>query len=94
MKGESVDGDFFVLDRMDSYTFRYSKVREETVDGKKEIVVVMKPASAFLRMLVDPIYFHFEEDGSHVRWSEGRTPPKKEVKGSFKDLDAETVYSY
>lgn len=95
MKGDQLEADFFVLERRTSYTFVYKKEREEIVDGQSRVVILMKIANRFLRMLVDPLHFHIEAQGElRLMVLEGRTLPKKKVGSDFKDLDARTIYSY
>ena len=94
LKGDTVKAQLFVVDRLDTYSFEYYKVKEQTVDNQKEVVVKMKPGNLIVSALVDPLYFSFSPDGQKLLRLEGRTLPKRKVGEKWKDLDAETVYIY
>ena len=54
----------------------------------------MEPTSLVIAALVDPLYFTVEKNGPHrVLEYVGRTTPKIERNGKWKDLDAVTVYN-
>lgn len=94
IKGDKIKAKFYVLDRLDWYTFEFSKIKEETVNGQKIATIKMRPANFAIAALVDPLYFKFAYDGSRLLSFDGRVLPKKKDGSSWKDLDAETVYAY
>jgi hypothetical protein len=55
----------------------------------------MEPGSPFVAALVDPLSFTIEQSLPHrVLEYAGRTTPKTEVKGKWKDLDAVTIFDW
>ena len=68
-------------------------VRKVDLEGKKSIVVKMKPSSFIIAAIVKPLHFYMSTDGATLYQIDGRTTVKKNVNGSFKDLDAVTVYT-
>jgi hypothetical protein len=93
-KGEKLKAELYVLDRGSTYNFEYTKFKEETVDGVKQVTIRMKPGNFLVAQLVDPLYFSFSPDGEKLLRVEGRTLPKKKVDSKWKDVNAEAVYTY
>lgn len=87
-KGESLKLRFGVPERRETIGFTLSK-HEERPDST---VIRMKPTSFIIAALVNPLYFHFEKDGSKIKVLKGRALPKVQKDGKWKDLDAEVVY--
>jgi hypothetical protein len=58
------------------------------------IVAKMKPTSMIIAALVKPLYFYFDKASGKMVEFRGRVLPKLKDGDKFKDLDAETVYSY
>lgn len=83
---------FAVIDRRESVGFEFSKEREVEINGKKLVVIKMRPSSFVISALVDPLHFYMQPDGSNLDRLEGRTPLKLKEGEKFKDLDALTVY--
>lgn len=94
LAGNRVKVRFAVPDRRETVGFEYYKDREETIDGNKAIVVKMKPSSFLIAALVKPLYFFYSLDGKQLFEVHGRTQVKQKVDGSWRDLDAVTVYDY
>ncbi len=92
MRGEKIRRRLAVLERLDDFGFEYSKDRETDIDGRKAIVIKMKPTSFFVSALVSPLYFFMSADGKTLLEIHGRTTVKADVNGKFKDLDAVVVY--
>ncbi len=62
---------------------------------QRVLVVRMEPSSSFLGTLVDPLVFTLEQAPPHrVLQYVGRTTPKIQVAGKWKDLDAVTVFDW
>lgn len=94
LKGEKIKARWGVPDRRETVGFEYFKDREETIDGKKAIVVKMKPSSFLIAALVNPLYFFMTADGSRLLEVHGRTQLKVKEDGSLKDFDGITSYDY
>lgn len=93
LKGEKLKRRLAVVDRMETVGFEFFKEKEVDLDGKKAVVVKMKPSSFIIAAIVKPLHFYMSADGTTLLQIDGRTTVKKNVNGSFKDLDAITVYT-
>lgn len=89
--GEKVSVRLAVPDRRDTVGFDLIKDKSST-DTKT--VVKMKASSLVISAIVDPLYFTFLPDGSHMTEMKGRTPFKQEHDGKFSELDAHTIYKF
>ncbi len=92
MKGNSIRVRWGVFDRVETVGFEFSKINEESWNGNPAVMVRMKPSSWIISKIVDPLYFRIAKDGSRVLTIQGRTTPKLNVNGTWKDLDCFTVY--
>ncbi|MGK5083533.1 hypothetical protein WDW37_09530 [Bdellovibrionota bacterium FG-1] len=94
MNGQEVDARYAALDRRETVGFKFFKVAEEKRDGKDVVIVKMKPKSLVIAAIVDPILFTFEKAPIRCLSVVGRTLPKRLEDSTWKDLDAEIIYSY
>jgi hypothetical protein len=92
--GKTVDFRYGVWDRMETVGFSLFKIGDEEIAGQKAVVLKMKPSSFLIAALVKPILFKFAADGSKLLELNGRVPVKQKSGDSFKDLDAEAVYTH
>jgi hypothetical protein len=92
--GKTVAFRYGVWDRKETVGFEIFKTGTDKIGDKEVLVLKMKPSSFLIAALVKPIYFKFAADGSHLLEMNGRVPPKRKAGDSWKDLDAEVVYSY
>jgi hypothetical protein len=93
-EGKTVSFRYGVWDRKETVGFEIFKNGEEKQGDQKILVLKMKPSSFLIAALVKPLYFRYPEDGAHLLEMNGRVPPKTKSGSSWKDLDAEVVYSY
>lgn len=93
-KGETVPFRFGVWDRQETVGFEIFKTGDATIGEQKAVVLKMKPSSFIIAALVKPILFTYAADGSHLLVRNGRVEPKKKDGSTYKDLDAEMVYTY
>lgn len=93
-KGDEVSFRYAVWDRQETVGFELFKTGMGKSGDEDVIVLKMKPSSFIIAALVKPIIFKFAADGSKLLEMNGRVPPKKKDGSTFKDLDAEVVYSY
>jgi len=97
-KGDKIKIRFGVPDRAETVGFEFFKDRDESVTNDsvtvKTWVIKMKPSSFIIAALVKPLFFYMLPDGSRLIEVHGRTQLKRKVDGSYKDLDAVTVYDY
>lgn len=93
-KGDKVKFRFASWERMETVGFEVFKMGEEMREGAKVLKLKMKASSFIIAAIVDPLTFIFSEDGSKLLEHRGRVAPKKNVNGSWKDLDAEAVYTH
>ena len=94
VSGKDVEFRYGVWDRQETVGFEIFKIGEDKVGDQPALVLKMKPSSFIISALVKPIIFKFAADGSHLLEMNGRVAPKKKDGSSFKDLDAEVVYTY
>ncbi len=94
MRGDTFKRRLAVLDRCDSVGFNYSKEGEGEVDGKKAVIIKMKPSSFIIAALVNPLHFYMSPDGQELFEIKGRTTVKRDKGGGkFGDLDADIIYT-
>jgi len=92
---EKVKCRYIVVPRSETVGFTFAKDGDATRAGVPVIVVRMEASSALVAPLVDPLFFTIEKSPPHrVLEYTGRTTPKIQVKGKWKDLDALTVFDW
>jgi hypothetical protein len=94
LAGKDIDMRFGVPDRRETVGFKIFKEEEKKIDGHDVIVAKMKPTSVIIAALVKPLYFYFDKASGKLLEFRGRVLPKQKDGDHFKDLDAETVYTY
>jgi hypothetical protein len=92
--GKTIDFRYGVWDRQETVGFEVFKEKLEKQGDQEVVVLKMKPSSFLIAALVKPIFFKFNADGSRLLEMNGRVAPKKKDGTSWKDLDAEVLYSY
>lgn len=92
--GKEIEFRYGVWDRQETVGFEIFKTGTEKIGEQDVVVLKMKPSSFIISALVKPIIFKFAADGSHLVEMNGRAAPKRKDGSSWKDLDAEIVYSY
>jgi len=93
LKGEILKTRFGVWDRRETIGFNLSKESEKTVNGQKQITVVMAPTNFIIRRLLDPIRFTFNAKNKDLLFLKGRTQPKIKKGTGWGDLDALIKYT-
>ena len=94
-RGEKVRCRYIVVPRSETVGFTFVKDSETTWQGHKALVVKMEASSRLIAALVDPLFFTMEEDAPHrVVQYIGRTTPKIQVGGKWKDFDAVTIFDW
>lgn len=89
-KGKEVEVRLGVWDRLETVGFTFKKIEEKD----SSVTVRMKPSSFAIALLVNPLVFVFNADGSQLLKLTGRVQPKIKSGSSFKDLDADVVYTH
>jgi len=94
-RGEKVKCRYIVIARRETVGFTFTKVGESSWQGREVINVRMAATSKLLAPLVKPVLFIIEKDAPHrvIQYS-GRTTPKIKEGGTWKDLDAVTVFDW
>ncbi|KYG65184.1 hypothetical protein AZI87_11500 [Bdellovibrio bacteriovorus] len=92
--GKELEVRFAVWDRLETVGFTLKKMSDLDKGTDKWMELRMKPTSFVIAALVDPVYLWYSHDSKKLMVMKGRVAPKIEVGGSFKDLDAEVVYTY
>jgi hypothetical protein len=94
MKGDTMKLRLAVLERCESVGFNFTKEKDGEVDGKKAVIIKMKPSAFFIAALVSPLHFYMSPDGKELYEIKGRTTVKKDKGGGkLGDLDADIIYS-
>jgi hypothetical protein len=94
-RGEKVRCRYIVVPRSETVGFTFVKDSETTWQGHKALVVKMEASSRLIAALVDPLFFTMEENPPHrIAQYIGRTTPKIQVGGKWKDFDAVTVFDW
>jgi hypothetical protein len=92
MQGKEVYLRYIVIPRTQTVGFNLVKSDDATWKGKPAVIIKMVPAGFLVRLVVDPVFFTAEKDSHHVVKYEGRTTPKIQENGEWKDLDAVMVF--
>ncbi|HEX7675798.1 MAG TPA: hypothetical protein VF412_16595 [Bdellovibrio sp.] len=92
--GTAVPVRYAVWDRRETVGFTLQKMGESDHEGKKWMELRMKPTSFVIAAIVDPIHLWYAVDSKKLMVMKGRVQVKKQVDGKWKDLDAESVYTY
>jgi hypothetical protein len=94
-RGEKVKCRYIVLQRRETVGFTFVKDPERASGDGRVMRVRMEASSRFVAALVDPLFFSIEEAPPHrVLQYAGRTTPKIQAGGKWKDLDARTVFDW
>ncbi len=88
--GQAISVRFAVLERLETLGFELRQV-----DGAPDQTRIrMRPESALLGVVVEPIFFTFEKASGHLVRIEGRVPPRQVVDGRLHDLEARVEYHF
>ncbi len=94
-RGEKVRCRYLVLPRRETVGFTFVKNSESTWQGQPVLILKMEPSSRIIAALVEPLYFSIQTaPPHHVLEYIGRTTPKIETGGQWRDLDAVTVFDW
>jgi hypothetical protein len=95
LRGEKVKCRYVVLPRRETVGFTFVKESETKWQGQDVLMVKMEASSVIVEALIDPIVFTIEKGPPHhVLQYVGRTAPKIQAGGKWKDLDALTVFDW
>jgi hypothetical protein len=95
LRGEKLKCRYVVLPRRENVGFIFWKESESTWHGQPVVLVKMQPSSSLITAAVDPLVFTIQMAPPHrVFHYAGRTTPKIQVAGKWKDLDALTVFDW
>jgi hypothetical protein len=78
-----------VFEREETIGFSFKKKADTEVDGKPAVIIVMRPTSVFVSMVVSPMEIVVDKESRKVVHYTGRTPLKEK---DDKILNAEIVY--
>ena len=92
--GKKVLAQLAVLERMDTYSFEFEKLRDAKSGNEEAMLIRMKPSNSFVSAVVRPVYFVVKADGSRIFELKGRMLPKQKVGGHWQDFEGEAVFSY
>lgn len=95
MRGDSVKFRFAAVARRETVGFKFVKESEAWRAGKPVARLKMQPTSILISPFVDPLYFTVEKASPHrVLDYTGRTTPRMEKNGEWKDIAALTVFDW
>lgn len=93
--GASVKFHFIALEQERAYGFQLAKESESMLNSHPMVRFKMTPTNPLVSMMVSPLFFILEKDGSHHLLSYvGRTTPRIKKGKVWKYLDAETVFDW
>jgi hypothetical protein len=91
--GEKVKCRYIVVPRLETVGFTFVKDEKGGANQPNVAIIRMEPTSLIIAALVKPIFFTMETAPPHkISDCTGRTVPKLQVNGKFKDLDAFTAF--
>jgi hypothetical protein len=94
-RGEKIKCRYIVVPRTETVGFTFLKDPASGPQDGRALRVRMEATSPFVAALVDPLFFTIEQAPPHrVLQYAGRTTPKVQVAGKWKDLDAVTVFDW
>lgn len=94
-RGEEVKCRCIIVPRRETVGFTFTKGAALTWQGREVLTVRMEASSAIIARLVSPLVFTIEKAPPHrVLQYAGRTTPKIQAGGKWKDLDAVTVFNW
>jgi hypothetical protein len=93
--GEAVKCRYIVVPRKETVGFTFTKDAASTWHGRQVLTVRMEATSPFVAALVNPLVFTIEQAPPHrVLQYVGRTTPKIQAGGKWKELDGVTVFDW
>lgn len=92
MAGETVYAKMAIMEVREILNFKFWKREVMKFNGREVMVVMLKPSSFFVSLIVDPIALYIDTKEKKMIHYIGRTPMWKTVDGSLKALDAEIVF--
>lgn len=93
--GQKLNCQYVVVSRKEAVGLSFTKQSETTYHGHEAVILKLKPTNPMISVLVDPLYFTVEKAAPHhVFEYVGRTTPKINEGGHWKDLDALTIFDW
>ena len=94
-RGEAVKCRYIVVPRKETVGFTFTKNAASAWQGRQVLIVRMGASSPFIAALVNPLVFTIEQAPPHrVLKYVGRTTPKIQAGGKWKDLDGVTAFDW
>lgn len=94
VQGKSFQVRFAVWNRLETVGFSLQKVGEVSHGEDKWVELKFKPSNFLISALVDPIYLWYSLSDRRLMLMKGRVTPKVKSGNDWRDLDAESVYTY
>jgi hypothetical protein len=92
MAGETVYAKMAIMEIRELVSFKFWKKEITKFNGRDVAIVMLKPSSIFISLIVDPITLFIDMKEKKMVHYIGRTPMWKTVNGDLKALDAEIVF--
>jgi len=83
-----------VIDRLDTFGFKFFKIGEETIEKRQAVSIRMKPQSFIIAAIVAPIHLKIEKGKFRLLELSGQILPKKKVGDKWEPLAADMVFHY
>jgi hypothetical protein len=94
-RGEKVKCRYIVVPRRETVGFTFVEDSAATGQNQDVVIIRMEATSPFVAALVDPVFFTIEKaPPHHILQYAGRTVPKIQAGGKWRDLDAVTVFDW
>jgi hypothetical protein len=94
-RGEKVKCRYIVVPRRETVGFTFVEDTGAIRQNQDVVIIRMEATSPFVAALVDPVFFTIEKaPPHHILQYAGRTVPKIQSRGKWRDLDAVTVFDW
>jgi hypothetical protein len=94
-RGEKLRCRYIVVPRRETVGFTFVEDSQATGQSQDVVIIRMEATSRFVAALVDPVFFTIEKASPHrILQYAGRTVPKIQAGGKWRDLDAVTVFDW
>lgn len=94
-RGGKIKCRYIVVPRRETVGFTFVEDSEASGQNQDVVIIRMEATSPFVAALVDPAFFTIEiSPPHHILQYAGRTVPKIQTGGKWRDLDAVTVFDW
>ena len=93
MNGDTVPFRLAILEKLQSYGFKFFKSEETTMDGREVVVLKLKPSSFFISLVMSPFKLYIDKKEKKLLRITGTSLPKLQPGPSdFRAIEGDMVY--